>query len=335
MSESRVSFFRRILPGAALIFFGSFIVFSKDTPRPAESSFSADVEVVNAFVTVRDKKGTLIKDLAKEDFTISEDGKPQAIEYFSRETNLPLTIGLIVDTTGSESNMLEEERLASRTFLYKILRPGTDNAFLMQFGKGVELLQELTSETDKFESALNLLKIYERSEDVRTFNTLLADAISLASDKIMKSQQGRKALIVLGDGFHVGDHEEMAIKAAQEADTLIYTIRIRDKKFHSGGSISIFPPSFSNPSEIWKKNLQRLSQKTGGMYFELSKTKTLKQIYSEIEEELRSQYSLGYTPGSNANGDYRRIKIDVKKKDLAVRGRDGYYLSPRSQTGQE
>ncbi|MCX5736878.1 MAG: VWA domain-containing protein [candidate division NC10 bacterium] len=360
---------------------GDWVIRAQTPPPAAKPTFSADVKVVNVFVTVRDKNGSIVKDLAKEDFTLSEDGRSQTIRYFSRESDLPLTMGLIVDTTPSESNMLEEERRASRTFLNKMLRPEKDKAFLIQYSNEVELLQDLTSSPRKLDAALNLLERHgferggggggrgsgggpgRRGGQGRPggrgpYTTVLSDAVFLASDEIMKKQQGRKALFILGDGDHIGSREEMAISAALRADTLIYTIRIYDKNLGGRGggwgTMSRIPgmggpgmgggafwrnpgggggggrgPGGHDPAE-GKKNLQMLSSRTGGAYFEVGKKETLEKIYGKIEEELRSQYSLGYAPEANAQSGYRKIRVEAQKKNLVVQGREGYYPEERS-----
>jgi VWFA-related protein len=347
----------KLLLCAAFIFLSGLIVRSEETPRKAQSIFSVDVDVVNVFVSVRDKNGTFIKDLTQDDFVLNEDGRKQTIRYFSRETDLPLTIGMIVDGTPSESNMMEEEKNASRVFLNKMLRPGKDNAFLIQFGDEVEMLQDLTSSPEELATAIDRLEQHSmgfagmptppmpnrkpmlRRRSVVTyasnFYTLLSDSIYLASEEILKPVPGRKALIVLGDGYHVGERREMAITAAQEADTLIYTIRIFDKEFtnrNSGGFGGMGPFGFPGgglDENAWKKDLKAFSSKTGGTYFETGKRGILEQIYGKIEEELRSQYSLGYTPDSKSKNGFRKIAIDVKKKGLVAHGREGYY--PRSK----
>jgi len=337
-------------------------------------TFSADVNVVNVFVTVRDKNGGIIKDLSKEEFSLSEDGRAQTIRYFSRESDLPLTMGLLVDTTPSESNMLEEERRTSRAFFGKMLRPDKDKAFLIQYSHEVELLQDLTSSLEKLDSALNLLERHDfgRRGGGRppggqggqggqggrgAYATVLSDAVYLASDEIMKNQKGRKALFVLGDGDHIGSREEMAIAAALHADTQIYTIRIYDNNRGGGGgwpgmgrATGRGGPGMGGPGHggghggpgpagggpggpnhgDGKKGLQTLSSRTGGAYFEVGKKDTLDKIYAKIEEELRSQYSLGYTPDANAHSGYRRIRVDVQRKDLVVQGSEGYYPAERS-----
>jgi VWFA-related protein len=338
-----------MLLSAASVIIVECAMHSQEIPHAANSKFSVNVEVVNVFVTVRDKKGKIVKDLLQEDFALTEDDRAQIIRYFSRESDLPLTIGLIVDTTPSESNMLEDERNASRIFLNNMLRPGTDNAFLIQFGNGVELLQDLTSSREELERALNQLERHgmETARGGRggagPNSTLLSDSIYLASNEIMKSQQGRKALIILGDGDHIGDRMEMAVTAAQQADTLIYAIRIWDRNFggNGGGLRGIFgmPPiggpgggGPGGPGPVGgrglsdgKENLQKLASQTGGRYFEATRKNALGQIYSAIEEDLRSQYSLGYTPDDSARKGYRKIKIRIQRKGMIVQSRDGYY----------
>jgi VWFA-related protein len=362
MPKSKLVTRREILLGAATMIAGDLMLRSQENQKALQATISVDVEVVNVFVTVRNKKGAIVKDLAKEDFMLSEDGRPQTIRYFARESDLPLTIGLLVDTTPSESNMLEVERTASMAFLNRMLRPEKDRAFLIQYYDEVELLQDLTSSREKLQAALDLLEPHGMGTRGRargpggrggagSYDTVLADAVYLASDEIMKLQQGRKALFILGDGDHVGDRAKEAIAAAHQADTLVYAIRIYDKSFDNGGGARRIlsqipgmggpgggrgggPPGGGGPGggrgggpemANGKKNLQELSKQTGGVYFEVTKNETLDQIYAKIEEELRSQYSLGYTPDATARSGYRKIQISVQKKGLTARGRDGYY----------
>src|SRR5271165_4941331 len=208
------------------------------------ATVAVDVKVVTLPVTVRDKHGKIVKDLTKDDFTLQEDGRPQTIRYFSQETNLPLTLGLLVDTSRSQSNVLDAERNASRSFLEQMLVPAKDKAFLIHFDREVELLQDLTSSREKLQAALELLKTpsdRERSNDPNDNDaddsrsgsgshhhggTQLYDAVYLASNELMKKQQGRKAIIILSDGVDRGSktYLEGAIESAQRADTVIYSI---------------------------------------------------------------------------------------------------------------
>src|SRR5580658_3785772 len=223
------------------------------------ATMSVDVKVVTLPVTVRDKKGQIVRNLTKDDFVLQEDGRPQAIKYFTQDTNLPLTLGLLVDTSLSQRNVLDQERNASKVFLDQMLTDAKDKAFLIHFDREVELLQDLTPSHDKLEAALQLLNTPQleragggssdpQSSDPqssgngqpqmrRGAGTLLYDAIFLASNELMKKQQGRKALIVLSDGDDRGSKESLqsAIEAAQRADTVVYSILFADNHQDSNG----------------------------------------------------------------------------------------------------
>jgi VWFA-related protein len=351
MIEPTILTRREILLAAASMIASNVLMHSREASKVDTPNISVDVEVVSVYVTVRDKNGTIVRGLAQEDFSISEDGIVQTIEYFTRESDAPLTVGLVVDTTPSEQKMLAEEQKAIQVFLKNILRPGRDNAFLIQYSDHVELLQDLTSSREALESSLKLLTAYSESGDPRSnrgrrrswsvgsdwMETILGDAVTLASDEVMKFQKGRKALIILGDGAHIGYKEKDALNAALEADTQIYAIRIVDKDFGSieggpqfggfGGFGGFGSGSFGRDLGAEKKNLKRITGATGGSFFEANKKESLDQILAQIEEELRSQYSLGYTPGANARHGYRTIKIRTQKKGMVAHGREGYYPS--------
>src|SRR6266481_1052918 len=219
------------------------------------ATIAVDVKVVTLPVTVRDKHGRIVRDLTKDDFTLQEDGRPQTIRYFSQETNLPLTLGLLVDTSRSQTNVLDAERNASRSFLDQMLVQEKDKAFLIHFDREVELLQDLTSSREKLQAALELLKTpsdRERSNDPNDSpdsrsgdsrsgsgsgshhggGTELYDAVFLASNELMKKQQGRKALVILSDGVDRGSktYLESAIESAQRADTFVYSIYFADSR---------------------------------------------------------------------------------------------------------
>ena len=330
------------------------------------TTVAVQVNVVNVLATVRDKKGKVVPDLAKDDFALTEDGHPQNIRYFSKETNLPLTLGLLVDTSLSQRRVLDQERSASETFLDQIVREDMDKAFVIHFDREVELLQDITSSHQKLEAALALLNTPQFGQSSggnspdpgqgqggggagrghHGGGTLLYDAVYLASNELMKKQPGRKALIILSDGVDHGSKEtlEYAMETAQRADTIVYSILFKDDEAYSGGSRGGFGfpgaggggmgrhggggrgyPQESRPDG--KKVLERISKETGGRLFEVSKKLPVDQIYSQIEEELRSQYNLGYTPArTEANaGGYHKIQLTTKEKDLAVQARDGYY----------
>ncbi len=284
-----------------------------------EPTFSTDVKVVNILATVRDKKGEIIRNLTKDDFTLVEDGRPQSIRYFSRQSDLPLTLGLLVDTSLSQTRVLEDERAASFRFLEQVLREEKDKAFIVQFDQVILIRQDLTSSRKDLESALEVVD----SPDPRKLGgegggTLLYDAVRKISIQVMKKLQGRKAFIVLSDGVDVGSVITLtdAIETAQRADTLVYSILFSDANAYGGFSLG----------STGKGVLERLSRETGGGFFEVSKKQSIGQIFELIEEELRSQYSLGFVSDQpvTASG-FRKIRLTVRQKGLLVQARDRYY----------
>jgi VWFA-related protein len=227
------------------------------TPTPAQgqtppvTTIPVDVKVVTLPVTVRDKKGKIVRDLTKEDFDLQEDGKPQTIRYFSQETNLPLTVGLLVDTSMSERDNIDRERTASRSFLDQMINRPVDRAFVIHFDREVELLQDLTSDHAKLEKAVSQIDTESQVENVqsndqgqggghahRAGGTALYDAIFLACDEITKKLTGRKAIVVLTDGEDRGSKETLseAIESAQRAETVVYTIYIGGHEDHDYGN---------------------------------------------------------------------------------------------------
>jgi len=341
------------------------------TPR-----ISVDVKTVSVPVTVRDKHGKIISNLTKEDFAVDEDGRPQTVNYFARENDLPLRLGLLVDTSLSQRRVLEEERSASYSFLDHLLRENKDLAFVIHFDREVELLEDLTGSRPKLQAALQSLQTPQmdanssgggqsgggghggqsggiggggmgggrrggggggRGSGHGGGGTLLYDAVYLAGDDLMSKQQGRKALIILSDGVDHGSKVGIttAIETAERADTVVYSILFKDSEgFGDRGAISMGPfgtgrrgggrgPQEARPDG--KKILEQISKETGGRLFEVSKKETVEKIYAQIEEELRNQYSLGYTPDKNTGPGYHKLHVTTKQKELVVQARDGYY----------
>ena len=328
------------------------------TPPMAPGKIAVEVKTVGVLAMVRDKHGKIVSNLSKEDFSLTEDGRPQSINYFVRETDLPLRLGLLVDTSLSQRRVLEQERAASYSFLDHMLRPDEDLDFVVHFDREVELLQDFTNARPKLQAALQVLQTPQYGSTHGGGNgnggygggrgsggphgragagTLLYDAVYLSADELMSKQHGRKALIILSDGVDHGSKESLtaAVETAQRADTVVYSILFKDEEEHSnfGGYGGMGPhgggrhgggyPQQERPDG--KKILQQLSKATGGRLFEVSKKETIDKIYAEIEEELRNQYSIAYTPDKKNGAGYHKIELVAKQKDLIVQARDGYY----------
>ena len=348
-----------------------------DTP-----TFKSEVNVVNALATVRDKHGQIVNNLTKDDFVLQVDGKPTAIKYFARESDLPLTLGLLVDTSLSQRRVLEEERTASYQFLNEVMREDRDVAFVIQFDFETDLLQDLTNSRQKLEVALDRVHVAQPDEDAGSpgggrsgggggypsgggggypsahhrGGTMLYDAVFLASDELMRKQKGRKALILLTDGVDQGSKVSLdrAIETAQRADTMVYSILFSDPSAYSSGGYprggypggmgrhggwggpmgggggpvggSRYPSGGSSGHADGKKVLQRMSKETGGRFFEVSKKESVEDIYKQVQEELRNQYSLGFSPDKSEDAaNYHKIVLTTKQKDLVVQTREGYY----------
>jgi VWFA-related protein len=320
--------------------------------RGPDAKYASAVNVVNVLASVHDKDGKVVSSLVQDDFSIEEDGRAQAIQYFARQSDLPLTLGLLVDTSGSESKNIAAERRASYKFFDQVVREDKDKAFLIHFDREVELLQDLTSSKTQLDKGLDGLtddQLTRRNSGgqgggQRFGGTALYDAVLLASDELMKKQQGRKAVILFSDGEDNGSKVTLsrAIESAQRADTLVYSVRFYDRNAGApispgfgrgrrggggfpGGGGGGYPGGYPNADRAdGKKVLQEISSETGGEYFEVSGGMTLDKIYARIQDELRNQYSLGYTSDQTGAG-YRRIKVIAKGKNLTVQTREGYY----------
>jgi len=282
--------------------------------------FSTDVKVVNVLATVRNKTGSLAGGLSQEDFSLSEDGRPQTIRYFARESDLPLTLGLMVDTSASQRRVLDAERGASMRFLDQVFRENKDHVFIVQFDTSVQIRQPLTSSVRKLDEAM----AYVDTETVRQLRmqggggTLLYDAVASACDEVMRKQSGRKALIVLSDGVDFGSEGTLkdAVEAAERADTLIYSILYSDP-----GAYGIFGGGGDG-----KRVLERMANDSGGSFFEVSKKQTVDSIFDILQEELRNQYNLGYVSDKPVTlSEFRAIHLTVRQNGLVVQARHQYW----------
>ena len=315
------------LLAAALVSLG---LAAQQPPKPAEelpAPIRVDVSLVNVLASVRDKHGGLVGNLTKDDFVVLEDGKPQEIKYFTRETDLPLTIGLLVDVSASQENLIGIERDAAFRFFSQVLRK-KDEAFLISFGEEAELLQDFTSSPKLLQAGLDQLRVSSgvsglHPGPVPTMSqprgTVLFDATYLAANEKLKREVGRKAIVLITDGEDQGSRlrREEAIEAAQKADAVIYSIYYADTGFYSRGGF------FSHVSD---GDLRKMSDETGGHVFHVDRKHDLASVFKELQDEMRSQYAIGYTPANDKkDGSYRHLEIKAKSKDLKVQARKGYY----------
>lgn len=295
-------------------------------PPPTVPPLRVEVQVVNIYCTVKDSKGRLITNLEAADFEVREDGKKQTVRYFARETDRPLTLALLVDTSISQERLLPIETETAALFLQRVLRPD-DLALLISFDINVDLLQEFTGEAARLERALTRLRI-NAPGPTGPFprpgprGTRFFDAIYLASTEKLNPEVGRKAIIVLTDGVDAGSQVKFteALEAAQRSDTMIYAIEIADLEWYQ-----LHQQYYSGSGELHK-----LAEETGGRVLPVREPEKLAQAFDAIAAELRSQYSLGYTPTNRrADGKFRKISVEVKQRGLKVQARRGYY-APRA-----
>jgi VWFA-related protein len=294
-------------------------------PAPGET-LKVTTAVVNVYAVVKQKNGRLVPGLNKDDFLLEEDKQPQVIRYFARETDTPLTMGILVDTSPSQGRVLEVEKEEAKAFLRQVLRP-KDLAFVLHFDVQVELLQDFTAD----------LRLLDQAIDENVINgggvgptpgpfptsdtggaTHLYDGIYLSSRELLKNEIGRKVLILLTDGEDQGSKMklEQALEAAQQSDIIIYSVAIIDRSFYFG-----YTMGFSGDSA-----LRKLSEDTGGRVIEVNRAKDTGAAFEQIANELRTQYLLGYTPtNTKLDGAYRRIQVKVRQGDCKVQTRRGYY----------
>jgi len=290
-------------------------------------SISVDVDVVSILASVRDKRGGLIGNLEKNDFNIIEDGKPQTIKYFTRETDLPLTIGLLIDVSRSQENLIDIERRAASAFFAQVLQK-KDEAFLISFGEESELLQDYTTSARLLTDAMKNLQVSSGVGGIgpgpvptvgQARGTVLYDAIYVASGEKLKGEVGRKVIVVITDGVDEGSKVPIAdaIEAAQKADTVIYSIDYSDSGFY-GGIFGTIGGGYSA--------LHRMSDETGGHVYQVDSKHSLEAVFKELQDEMRTQYSIGYTPtNDNKDGSYRKLDVRTTDKTLKVQARKGYY----------
>ena len=305
----------------------------KPAEEPQPPSISVEVALVNILASVHDKHGGLIGNLTKDDFTVLEDGKPQTIKYFTRETDLPLTIGLLIDVSASQRNLLDIERHAAHQFFSQVLRK-KDEAFLISFGEDSELLQDYTNSPKLLQAGLSQLQINSGAGGfgpgpVPTISqprgTVLYDAVYLAANEKLRSEVGRKVIVLITDGIDEGSKLkiEEAIEASQKSDVVIFSIDYADPSAYG-------PFSFGGVSDF---ALQRMSGETGGRVFKVDRRHTLDDAFKELQDEMRSQYSIAYTSTNpEQDGSFRKLVVKVSDKNLKVQVRKGYYAIKPEKT---
>ncbi|MGA3126837.1 MAG: VWA domain-containing protein [Candidatus Korobacteraceae bacterium] len=291
------------------------------------ATLKVNVQVVNLYFNVKDKRGALIPNLKKEDFQVSEDGKPQTIQYFAAESNQPLTLGLLIDTSGSQTRVLPMEKEVGAAFLRDVLTP-KDLAFLIDFDISVSLIQDYTSDASLLRRAMESTRINDGAGSgaggiagagqgtipvYRPKGTLLYDAVYLASTDKLRTEAGRKALVLLTDGGDQGSEETLAnaIAAAQRSEVIVYVIMIADRMHFLGG----------------EAEMRKLADQTGGRVIDVGNDpRKLRTAFDEIGTELRSQYMIGYIPANTAaDGKYRKMEARTTNPDYKVQARKGYF----------
>jgi VWFA-related protein len=308
---------------------------SDDSQEPSET-LKINVNVVQLFFNVKDKHGALIPNQTKDDFEILEDGKPQTIKYFTAESNLPLTLGMMIDSSGSQRNVIDMEKEVGGAFLKQILTD-KDEAFVISFDISVDLLQDFTRDTHRLQTALNKAKVnvdYTSGSipgmgggpipQHNSPGTLLYDAVYLSAHDMLSKETGRKAMILLTDGQDEGSRLKIqeAIESAQKADAIVYVLLCADRGFYGG-----FGGGYSGESDM-----RKLTEQTGGRVINVgNKFDKLREAFDQIANELRSQYNIGYTPTNpNQDGTYRKIEIK-NKQNYKIQSRAGYYATRPSE----
>ena len=302
------------------------------------ATFKLQVNLVDVFFTVKDKNGNLVPHLNKTDCTPYEDKQPQTWKSFIAENNLPLTLGILLDTSGSQQNVLPLEQDAGAQFLERVLKP-KDEAFLLSFDVNVDMLQDFTNSPHTLARAMSKAEINTAGGNgaagipgagggtIPTIGdpkgTLLYDAIYLASREKLNQESGRKAMVILTDGEDQGSRTKIseAIAAAQRSNALVYVILIADTGFYGGWGYSGYSAA------------NRLAQETGGRVINVGNNgRKLQAAFAQIEDELRTQYAGTYTPTNNKmDGTFRHLSLECRGDGLKVQTRKGYFAPAPEQ----
>ena len=307
-------------------------------PAPEDqpvATLKLNVNLVDLVFTVKDKAGNLIPHLTRDDCTVSEDKQPQTFKDFVAETYQPLTLGILLDTSGSQARVLPLEQDVGSQFLERVIKP-KDVAFLFSFDVNVDLLQDLTDDHRLLVRAMRKAEINTAGGNGavgtpgagggtvptigRPRGTLLYDAVYLAASQVMNQETGRKAMILLTDGEDKGSRTKIteAIAAAQRSNVMVYTILIADRgfseEFASSGSAA----------------MKKLTEETGGRLIDVgSNGKKLEAAFQQIEYELRTQYAATYTStNTKRDGAFRKLSVECRGDGMKVQVRKGYFAPP-------
>jgi VWFA-related protein len=300
-------------------------------------TLKVNVDVVQLFFNTKDKKGGLIPSLTKDDFQILEDGQAQTIKYFTAESDLPLTLGILIDSSGSQQRVLGMEQEVGASFLNQTLRD-KDEAFVISFDVDVNLLQDFTNSSRLLRTALDSTKINAPPDNCSGMpgqgggplpchgtpkGTLLYDAVYLAGHDELSKEVGRKAMILLTDGEDQCSQLKLrdAIEAAQRSDSIVYVLLCADRGFYGFGGYS------------GDRDMKKLTEETGGRMIDVgNKVDKLKDAFDQIAHELRSQYNIGYVSTNRTkDGSFRKVEIRPKNGNYKIQARSGYYAVARQE----
>jgi VWFA-related protein len=300
------------------------------TDKPGPSIKATSVEV-NVYVIAEGRHGRLVRDLNKEDFELTDDAAPQKIQFFSRETDVTLSLGVAIDTSVSQEHLLAEEQAAAKQFLHSVLH-GRDQALVMNFDVDVRLLQDFTNEPQELSRAIDAAEINYTGTSVLQEKpggpiggTHLYDAVFLASNELMKTRQGRKVLVFVTDGEDQGSKIDLkgSMVAAEKADMIVYSIVLSDPEYYTmmGGTYH------------GDASVRKLARETGGRTIRVKTVEQIGPAFEQIARELRSQYLLGYSPSDPPqDGSFRRLQVKVRGHNYTVRTRSGYYDQTETAT---
>ena len=290
-------------------------------PHQEEQTLSVQSQMIQVYATVRDKHNDVMSNLTKDNFKVYEDGVQQQIIYFGHETDLPITLALLMDTSGSMYNIMNAEKDAASEFVRQVMHK-KDEAIVISFDTDADLLADFTEDTNVLTKAIHRAEVRVNSMGIGgtpgtvssdSGGTNLFDAIYLACHDELATEAGRKTIIVLSDAEDNGSKMsiEEAAEAAQRANAAIHVLLISDPTATEGYGTGI---------------ALQLARDTGGRVIGVHNDKTLQKAFDQIAEELRSQYIIGYAPSNAArDGTYRKIKIEVNQADSKVLSRKGYY----------